>query len=124
MIVSLKVSDELYEEYGRRNPNNPRTAMADSLERFVSHDPGIKSVLLDGENLSLLQSALQTSLSDPAELTRLLIKALSVRVDEVEVALTPVQRKSIETNASFFKQTQGEFAKNKIEEGLRVAFGV
>jgi hypothetical protein len=124
MIVSLKVSDELYEEYGRRNPNNPRAAMADTLERFASHDPGIKSVTLEGDNLAQLQSALQTSLSDPDELTRLLIKALSVRVDEVEIALTPVQRKSIETNSAFFKQDPGDWTKNKVEEGLRVAFGV
>jgi hypothetical protein len=124
MIVSLKVSDELYEQYGRRNPNNPRAAMIDTLERFVSSDPGIKSLTLEGENLKQLQDALQTVLKDPDEATRLLLKALSVRVDEVEIALTPTQRKSIETNSAFFKQDPGDWTKNKVEEGLRVAFGV
>jgi len=124
MIVSLKVSDDLYEQYGRRNPNNPRAAMIDTLERFASHDPGRKSLTLEGENLKQLQDALQTVLRDPDEATRLLLKALSVRVDDVEIALTPTQRKSIETNSAFFKQDPQNWAKNKIVEGLRVAFGV
>lgn len=124
MIVSLKVSDDLYEQYGRRNPNNPRAAMTDTLERFVSHDPGTKSVTLEGDNLRQLQEALQTSLSNPDEFTRLLVKALSVRVDDIEISLTPTQRKSIETNSAFFKQSPADWTKNKVVEGLRIAFGV
>lgn len=125
MIVSLKIPDELYEAYGRKNPEDPRAAMAETLAAFAASDPAARTVSLAGEDLKTAQSMLGQPFDTSEKFLELLRKALCVRFENVEVALTPAQRKSAETSISFFKiKDADEFLRQKLAEGIKVVFGV
>lgn len=124
MIVSLKVPDELYEAYGRKNSTDPRAPMVEALAKFVEEDPRARSITLSGENLSEVQNLIGGPVDSPPSLLDALRKSLRVRLDDVEVTLSPSQRKAIETSCGFFKLEQRQFIENKLREALIQVFGV
>ena len=89
MIVSLKVSDELYEAYGRKNEKNPRAAMTEALAKFVGEDSKARSITVAGEHLKTLQDLIGGPVDSAENLTKALKVALNVRLEDVEVKLTP-----------------------------------
>lgn len=125
MLVSLKVPDEVFEAYGAQNPQNPRLAMEQTLERFKGVNPGQKAILLVGEPLAALQTLLGGSYDGASDLVLAIRKALVVAVDGVEVALTESQRKAISDTIKYFpKMEPREFTAQKIKEGLQHVLGV
>jgi len=124
MILSIKIPDETYEAFGRHNSQNPRHAIEETLKRFAEVGHLRKAVVLSGEVLSHLQALAGTTLDSPEAVEEFIRKALSIKVDGVEVALTESQRKGLASNAAFFKQDPVEFAKTKIKQGLVTALGV
>jgi hypothetical protein len=125
MLISLKVSDEVFEAYGTHNPQNPRLAMEQALERFQEVTPNKKAILIAGEALAELQRLLDGTFEGASDLLPALRKALTVKVGDVEVALTESQRKAISDTVKYFpKMETREFTEQKIKEGLRYALGV
>lgn len=125
MLVSLKVSDEVFEAYGTHNPQNPRLAMEQALERFKAVTPNKKAILLSGDALAELQTLLGGSYDGASDLVLAIRKALVVKVDGVEVALTESQRKAISDTVRYFpKMEPREFTAQKIKEGLQHVLGV
>ena len=124
MIVSLRVPDELYEAYGRKNAEDPRSPMVEALAKFVGEDPKARSITLSGESLKEVQGLIGGPVESPEQLLRALRKALKVRLDNVEVTLTPSQRKAVETTVGFFGGEEDEFLENKLKEALVYVFGV
>jgi hypothetical protein len=125
MLISLKVPDEVFEAYGAFNPQNPRLAMEQALVRFARVAPNRKAIVLTGEALSEVQKLLSGSFSEADDLLDALRRALMVRVEGVDVALTEGQRKAIGDAIRFNPKIEPrEFTEVKIKEGLRVALGV
>jgi hypothetical protein len=124
VIISIKIPDETYEKYGRLNPANPRYAVERVVEKFVDAGYSSKTVVLSGELLNRLQQLLGTTVDTPESLEELIRKAVSVKVDGVDVPLTPSQRKAIADSSAFFKQEPAKFAEQKIKQGLVAALGV
>lgn len=125
MLVSLKVPDEVFEAYGAHNPQNPRLAMEQALQRFAKVVPNRKAILFTGDDLAALQSLLGGSFDGPSDALLALRRALVVKVEGVDVALTEGQRKAIGDAIRFNPKIEPrEFTETKIKEGLRVALGV
>ena len=125
MLISLKVPDEVFEAYGKYNPQNPRLAMEQALTRFVSLAPNKKNIVLTGDDLTKVQDLLSTVLEGPKDFIEALTKALTVKVEGVDVAFTESQRKALKDFLSFVPQADPkEFTIQKIKEGLVRAFGV
>jgi hypothetical protein len=118
------LSDETYEKYGKLNPQNPRYAIEQVAEKFVDAGYNRKTLVLSGEFLAKLQNLVGVPLDTPEGLEDALRRAVSVKIDGVDVALTPSQRKSLADNAAFFKQDPVKFAEQKIKQGLVAALGV
>ena len=122
MILSIKVSDETYEKYGRENTKNPREA----IERVVERYAGIgnaKMILLTGEPLVAVQQQLG-QIDEPQQLALKVAKAVSVRVGELSFPLSESQLKGIADKAAFYSQTPEVFAREQINKALRNALGV
>ena len=124
MLLSIKLSDNTYEKYGKINPQNPRIEVERIAERFAGFPVSSKHVFLTGEVLSSIQKLLGASVDTPEGLEALIKKAVSVKVDGVDVPLTPSQLKGVQDNAAFYKQDPAKYAEQKIKQGLVSALGV
>jgi hypothetical protein len=80
MLVSLKVPDEVYESYGTHNPQNPRLAMEQALQRFAAITPNRKAIIFTGDALSELQGLLGGSFDGPLDALLALRRSLVVKV--------------------------------------------
>ena len=125
MLISLKVPDEIFEAYGKHNPQNPRLAMEQALTRFVDLTPNRKAIMLAGEDLAQVQKLLAWSFDGPKDFLERLTKALTVKIEGVEVELTESQRKAVQDFCSFVPNMDPkEFLVQKIKQGLIAALGV
>jgi len=113
------VPDETYEAYGRINPVNPRKVMEALLEKFNGVDPSKKSVLLAGDTLAAIQTALGVSIDTPESLLDAVKASAGIKVDGVEVELTQAQRKKLVTQAAAWKRPVHEFVAQQVRENLR-----
>lgn len=123
MILSIKVSDEVYEQYGRHNNANPRGAIEAVVNRFAEVGASGKAVVLSGENLKQLQ-ALVGQIDSPEALIELIRKAVSARVDGVEFPLSESQRKGIKDRAAHQGQPADMVFQREVTSALRNALGI
>lgn len=124
MLVSLKVPDEVFESYGKHNPQNPRLAMEQALKRFSDIAPNRKAIILTGDDLAKVQEILSVVLEGPSDFMAALRKALTIDVEGVEVAFTESQRKAIVDTARYIGIEPKELIPTKVREGIVKAFGV
>ena len=123
MILTLKVTDELYEEIGKLNPANPRHAAEMLLARYASNGYSAKSVILSTKDLAEVQKIVG-QVDDPASLIKALKKLASVAIGDVEVELSEGQMSRIKSNAKYYDRKVEDFAKQEIKRGLVTSLGV
>lgn len=124
MLVNIKIPDDTYEAYGKHNSQNPRFSIEKTLERFAHVGHLGKAIVVNGETLSDLQTLAGGTLDTPEALLAFVKKALSVKIDGIEVALTPSQRKGVGDNAAFFKRSPEDFLRDQVKRGLQAVLGV
>jgi len=122
MILSLKISDETYEKFGRQNPKNPREAIEKVIENFSDVGSG-KVVILTGEPLAALQKIVG-QIDEPQQVPLRVAKIASVKIGSLSFPLSESQLKGIADKALFYKQTPEQFATEQINKALRNALGV
>lgn len=123
MIISVKMSDETYEKYGKHNKVNPRGAVEQVIERFADVGASGKGIVLHGENLAALQKLLG-QIDDPKQIVERVTKLTSVDVNGVSFPLSESQLKGVRDNAKFFGQTPEQFLQTKVKTALQNALGV
>lgn len=123
MILSIKVSDETYEKYGKHNGQNPRLAVEQVVERYAEIGASTKAIVVTKENLAALQR-LVGQVDSPEGLVERLTKLLSVRVEGTDFPLSESQLKGIQGNAKFYGQSPEDFLKSKVKTALQNALGV
>lgn len=109
MIVQLRVSDELYEKYAKRNPQNPRKALEEALEAWQDAEPGIPRLVVENPELRRLKELSGQVLSDSKELVTWAEKTAAASVAGVDLPLSLGQRQRLVAQAQFFQQPLGEF---------------
>jgi hypothetical protein len=124
MIVSLKISDELYEHYAKRNPLDPRAALADALESFKALEPGVPRLVVENPDLRAIQGYVQGDLSTSAALLAWIRKTAAVKVGDWSIELSVGQRKHLKDMATALVQPLDEFAKNQLKAGIQKVVGV
>lgn len=124
MIVSLKISDELYEQYAKRNPGDPRAALAEALEAWKDREIGVPRLILENPELRELKTITQADLSEPAHLVNWAKRTSTVDFSEVEVELSLGVRERLKAQADFMKEPFAEFAKKQLLGAISRTFGV
>lgn len=124
MIVQLKVPDELYELYAKRNPGNPRKAMEEALEAFKVLEPGIPRLILENPELREIKRLSGEQLPDAQALLAYIKKTQAVSLGGVEIELNLGQRQRLEAMAEFFKQPYDQYAKQQLADGVQRVLGV
>jgi len=124
MIVSLKISDELYEKYAKRNPEDPRAALAEALAAFQDLEPGIPRLVVENPELRRLKELSQEDLSTPGKLVSWAEKNAKVGMGGVEVELSLGVRQRLAAQAEFMKEPYQEFAKKQLGGAISRTFGV
>ncbi len=123
MIISVKVSDDTYEKYGKHNKSNPRGAVEQVIERFADVGASGKGIVLNGENLAALQRLLG-QIDSPEQIIERVTKIASVDVNGVPFPLSESQLKGIRDNSKFYGQTPEQFLQTKVKTALQNALGV
>lgn len=119
MIVSLKIPDEVYEAYGRRNPENPRAELELTLQAFEALDPRKAGLVLDAEELKELNTLLGHPISSTRELLEHVGRSQKVSFGEgLAIPLDTGQRQRLAAQADFFQQPFEDFAQTQIRAAL------
>lgn len=123
MVLTIKISDDLYEKIGKLNPQNPRHAIERLLAKYAEAGYSTKAIVLAGKDLAEVQKIVG-QIEDPAGLIRALQLSTSITIGDIEVSLSEGQWKRLKSNAAFYNQAPEDFAKEQIKRGLQSTLGV
>lgn len=124
MLVNLKIPDETYETYARRNPANPRVELERSLQAFAELDPRKVSLFLNQAELAELSKILGLPVQDFATLKELLVRSQRASFgDGVEIQLNSGQRNRLNEMAKFHNEDFKSYATREILKGVVVTVG-
>lgn len=122
MVLTIKISDDLYEKIGKLNPQNPRHAIEKLLAKYAEAGYSNKAVVLSGKDLAEVQKILG-QVEDPDSLIQALKRVTSIKVGEFEVALTDSQRTNLARNFAFWESKDKDWMLNQIKRGLQSTLG-
>ena len=122
MVISVKIDDDTYAEYGRQNQANPRAAVEAVLEKYARIGSG-KALIVTGKPLADLQRV-AGQLDEPEQLLEKFTKISSVNIGDLTFQLTESQLKGIKDKAAFYQKTPEQFATEQITKALQNALGV
>jgi hypothetical protein len=123
MLLQIKISDELYEKYARRNPKDPRKALEEALELYQDLEPGVPRLVVENPELRELKRISQAVLADSKELLDFVKKTTSVSVGGVEVELSVAARQRLEAMALAMAEPFDSFAKRQLKAGVDRVIG-
>jgi len=124
MLVNLKIPDETYEVYARRNPENPRLELERALQAFSALDPRRVALFLNQEELGELSGILGLPVSDVKTLLELLKRSQLASFGEgLEVKLNAGQRLRLKQMADFYNQPFKAYAESEVLRGVVAAVG-
>ena len=114
MLVQLRVDDDLYQLYAKRNPGDPRKAMEEALAAFQDLAPGIPRLVVENPELRELNRAVGFPVSSGAALIEHVKRLTSFSVAGVEVPLTPGQSQRLVQMAGFMQQPVDAYVRQQI----------
>lgn len=124
MILSIKVPDETYETYARRNPENPRVELERSLQAFASLDPKRVNLFLDSEELKEISTILGFPVHSYAELKEHLERSQRASFGEgLEISLNSGQRNRLKAMATAMAEEFKSYAERELKRGVIVVVG-
>jgi len=121
MIVNLKIPDAVYEQYKKYSSTDPEKAMATQLMKFVELDPQTRFILIPQKERQALELLLEKHLENATELVGAVQAALMVRMDGVEIPVSPDVLNVLRQQAAFEGMEEKDYAKMKLAEGVHVA---
>jgi hypothetical protein len=124
MLVQLKISDELYEAYAKRNPGNPRKALEEALEAHKSLEPGVPRLVVENPELRELKRLSGQVLADSKELLAYVRKTQAVSLGGVEVELSVGARQRLEALAQAVNEPYDHFTKRRLQGAVDQVVGV
>jgi hypothetical protein len=123
VILTIKISDELYEKIGKLNPQNPRHAIEKLLAKYADAGYSTKAVVLSGTDLAEVQKIIG-QVDDPASFLAALKKVTTLNVGDFKIGLTESQIKNLERNNQFWAEKDKDWMVNQIKRGLQATLGV
>lgn len=124
MLVNLKIPDETYETFARRNPDNPRLELERTLQAFAEVDPRKVNLLLNQEELAELSKILGLPVQDFATLRELLVRSQRASFgDGIEIQLNSGQRNRLEAMSKFHDEGFKSYATREIQKGVVIVVG-
>jgi len=123
MVVTLSLSDELYQDYVKINPQNPHKAMVKQLERFKDAKPSDRGIWVTGKELEEIQRAAGRQVETPKEIEELITRALSLKLEDFSVPLSAGQRARLHQDATFWGKTPSQYASEAVKEALANRLG-
>jgi hypothetical protein len=124
MLVQLKISDELYEKYSRRNPGNPRKALEETLEAHQDLEPGVPRLIVENPELRELKRLSGQILEDSKALLTYVRKTQAVSIGGVEVELSVGARQRLEALAASIPEPYDVFTKRRLQNAVDHVIGV
>ena len=124
MLVQLKISDELYEKYARRNPENPRKALEETLELYKDLEPGVPRLIVENPELRELKRLSGQVLTDAKELLTYVKRTQTVSIGGVEVELSVGARQRLEALSLAVAEPYDVFTKRRLQNAVDQVVGV
>lgn len=118
----IKINDELYEQYQKMATNGDvEKTIEFQLKTFADVKPGSRIWVLSNKERVQIEKLLGKSIDTGADLIKELTKALKVRVDGVELEVSPDTLALLHAQAKFEGADEKAFTKQKLEESLSLA---
>lgn len=114
MIVQLKIDDDLYAKYAKRNPKDPRKALEEALSTFQDVEIGVPRLTLENPELKELKTVAGEPIGSSADLVAWAKRHSNVSVAGVEVPLSVAQRQRLAALAPFFQEDLGTHIKRVV----------
>src|SRR5260221_2995900 len=118
MLVSLKISDEVYEKYAEYDNSNPRLAMEQQLNRFKDISPKDRDLIIPSKARQALEALLGRQIETPEDLVKVVDVMVKIKVGNVEIPLTEGQMKRLLSQAAFWHQPIEKFTTDKVKAGI------
>lgn len=122
-LITITLSDETFQKYGKLYPGNVAKGLGEQLERFKDYPPQERLLFLKPEHRRELESLNRQPIEGPDELVKLVKFLLGIRVGGVEVPLSVPQMKRAESRARFWKKETRDFLVDQVKKGLVYALG-
>lgn len=126
MIISIRISDDVYQKYMKQDPKFPQRVIKDTLDKYQDVPIEERFVFVKGEALDKIEKAIGTTLGQEQidDLGDLVQKLCSVRVDARDVPLTKGQRYRLERESEFFKRSFDDLLVERLEKILLREWGL
>lgn len=121
MIVEIQIQDSIFKKYQEYNTADPYKALSRQIQRFADVNPADRVIIIDAENRRKLEALLNETTTDAASLVEKVKSLLTIKVDDIKVALTPETVETLKSQAEFEGMDQKEYTEQKIREGIEVA---
>lgn len=119
IIKEFKVNDVAYTKYREYN-KDAEAAMAQQLLRFQEVKPTSRIVIVPEKERAELELLFDRFLDTAADLVVQVKKALTMKIEGIELQLTPVQMERIKHMAEFEGKDFKIFLKDKMTEAVQL----
>lgn len=124
MVTTLKISDEVYQEYVEHNKTNPRLAMEQQLKRFAKLAPNDRALILSNQGRKELEALAGVTFEDEAALLKFVKDRLTFNAEGANVTMRPGQLRHILQEASAMRQDPAVYIEKKVKQALDSAYGL
>ena len=123
MILTIKLSDEVYQKYVEHSRTNPRAGIEKQLERFQDLAPGARVLVFPDQAWRDLEGLFGTTIEYPQKFVDWVRERLSVAIEGVQVPLRPGQLKHLRQQAETLHVPFGEWLINRMRLTCDREFG-
>jgi hypothetical protein len=114
MILQIRVSDDLYTHYAKRNPGDPRKAIEEALETLKDLEPGVPRLVVENPELRELKQVAGIPLDSPHSLLEWAKKHANFSLSGFEVELSLGQRQRLAQMAGFMNVPVDAYVKQQV----------
>lgn len=121
--VSITLDDKTFEQYSKYDPVDPRKGLETQLERFKGIPPTERALVFTSEERGAIEKLVGRPIERAEDLVKWVTRLQVIDVGGVQVPLTEVQIKRLESDARFFGEKAETMLSRKARTALRDAIG-
>lgn len=120
IIKEFKLSDQAYAKYREHNPKDPEAAMSTQLVRFQEVKPTSRIVIIPEKERQELETLFDRFLDTGADVVAQCKRALTMKIQGVELQLSPDQMERIKLMAEFEGKDFKQFLSEKMQDSVQL----
>lgn len=120
IVKEFKVNDATYKKYVSYNEKDPEVAMSQQLLRFQEVKPSSRIVIIPEKERVELETLFDRFLDSAQDLVAQVKRALTMKIEGIELQLSPDQMERIKHMAEFEGKDFKTFLAEKMREAVKL----